>query len=176
MSISNILIFLSFIFTILWIYSPLIFKYWMSWMFINSHQYYSVFIQILVFQFLHWGLLHFFSNAIFIYIFWNWLEQLIWRKKFFLFFLFSSIFLAISILIFAPASVTIWISWFCMALLTYYILYLKSKDNMEYKWWITALVLNIWLWFLPWISLVWHLFWAIYWVLFFYIAWKKTKN
>lgn len=114
-------------------------------------------------------------NSIFIYYFWNILEIIIWKKKYLIFFIITTISIWI-LLTTLTNDATIWISWFAMAVLSYFTLELKSKNNPEYKWWITAIIINIWIWFYPWISLYWHLFWAIIWVLFYYITNDFTKK
>ena len=63
-----------------------------------------------------------------------------------------------------------------MALLSYYTLELKKRKIDDYKWGITWIVLNVLVWFMDWISLVWHLFWAIFWVIFFYFNKIKTNK
>jgi membrane associated rhomboid family serine protease len=118
---------------------------------------------------LHGGFFHLFANSIFIYLFGNILEMLIWRNKFIIFFIFTVVFNGVLLSVFTTWN-TIWISGFCMALLAYYTLELKGRNNPEYKWGITALVLNVWIWFVPWISLLGHLFWAIWGVIFYYVT------
>lgn len=56
-----------------------------------------------------------------------------------------------------------------MALLSYYTLDLKDKNNPEYKTWIVFLIINIAYWLYPWISFLWHLLWAVCWVIFYYL-------
>jgi len=168
MSISNILIILSIIFTSFSFINPDILVLWMNNNFLNSGNYLIYILQFFTSNFLHWWIMHLLFNSIFIYYFWNVLEGLIWKKKFIIFFLFTIFFnwIAISIL---SNSNTIWISWFAMALLTYYTLELKSRKMDEYKWGITAIILNIWIGLAPWISLIWHLFWFIAWIIFYLI-------
>lgn len=168
-TISNFLIYISWLFTLISYFYPDILVFWINNVFLNNKVYYIYFLQIFIWTFLHWWMLHFLSNSIFIYLFWNVLELLIWRKKYLIFFLFTVIFNWI-FLSFINTWNIIWISGFCMALLSYYTLELRSRNNMEYKWWITALIINIWIWFLPWISLYWHLFWAIAWVIYYLIT------
>ncbi len=65
-------------------------------------------------------------------------------------------------------------SWFALALLSYYGLELFTQKNNEYKWALFAIFLNIIIWLTPWISLLGHLFWAISWITFF-ILYKLFK-
>jgi hypothetical protein len=60
-------------------------------------------------------------------------------------------------------------SGFAMAIIAYYTLQLKSINHPDYKWGITALTINVFIWFVPGISLIWHLFWAIAWWIYFWI-------
>jgi len=174
---SNILILISVIFTIIWYIFPIFVSEWsINNIYLNSANYSHFILQFFTGTFLHWGLLHFLMNAIFIYYFWNILEIIMWRNKFILFFILSVIFNWILLSYFSPNSYTIWISGFALAIITYYTLELKSLKNPEYKWWITAIIINIWIWFYPWISLYWHLFWVVFWIIFFYLTKDFTKK
>jgi hypothetical protein len=166
MSISNILIIISAIVTALSVFVWWLNNFWINNTFIIESRYLFLILQIIFYQFLHWWILHLFFNSIFIYIFWNWLEDLIWKRKFIIFFIFNTFFVWISLFLLTTWN-TIWISGFCMAILTYFTLELYTKDNPEYKWWITAIIVNLAVWFMPEISLIWHLFWTIAWLIFF---------
>ena len=165
-TISNFLILISAIATFIAIINPSIYIFWLNTHFLDQWIYHIYFIQYFIWTFLHWDALHLFMNWVFLYFFWNIVEWIIWRNKFILFFLFTVIFNWALLTYFGSGNV-IWISWFCMALISYYTLELKSRNDMEYKWWITAIIVNIWIWFIPWISLLGHLFWAIAWVLYY---------
>jgi membrane associated rhomboid family serine protease len=162
LSISNILILLSIIFTLLSFKFQNLLVFWMNNFFIERWEYYYYFLQFFTSNFIHWDLMHLLFNWLFIYIFWNMVEIMLWKNKFILFFIFISIFNWIWLTYFANNQNTIWISWFALALLSYYTLELKSQKNPEYTGWITAILINIAIWFLPWISLLWHLFWTIW--------------
>lgn len=166
---SFVLILLSAIFT-LWTYiNSNVFLFWLNDNFLDEWNYLVYSIQLFTSVFIHGDIFHFLFNSLFIYIFWTSLELLIWRKKYIVFFIFIVLFNWILLTFFESANTnTIWISWFCMAILSYYVLELKSRNNSEYKGWITAIVINIWIWFLPWISLLWHLFWVIGWIIYYY--------
>ncbi len=174
MTISNIFIIISAIITALTFFIKGLTNFGINHAFLSESTYHIVLVQFLLYQFLHWGVTHLIFNSLFIYIFWNWLENLIWKRKFIIFFIFNTIFVWISLLLFTSGN-TIWISGFCMAILTYFTLELYSKNNPEYKWWITAIVINLAIWFTPWISLVWHLFWSIAWGIF-YLYNKEKKS
>jgi len=69
-------------------------------------------------------------------------ELMIGKKKFLLFFVFVCIINGLAITEFANGN-TIGISGFAMALMSYYTLDLKSKNNEEYKGGLTAIFINI---------------------------------
>ncbi len=167
-SISNILIIISLFFTVLLYKYPEISVFWMNSFYLDQWKYHIYFLQFFTSTFLHWWIIHFLSNALFIFIFWNTVELIIWKRNYLIFYIFSVFFIWLW-LTFLWEWNTIWISWFCMATLAYYTLKLKSIKNPDYKWWITAMVINVWIWFYPWISLFWHLFWVIAWVIFYYL-------
>lgn len=164
LSFSNLFVLLSFIWFFLnffWFYDFFQSFLWNN-IFLN-------FFKFFIFTFFHWSLLHFLSNAIFMIYFWNIVELLLWKTRYFIFFIFSIIFVWLSILVFSNFYNVIWISWFCMAILAYYTLDLKDKNNPEYKWWIVFMFINIAIWIMPWISLLWHLFWIISGIIFYYL-------
>lgn len=171
LSISNILIIISVIFTLISFSDSEILLFWMNKYFLSIWDYVRVFFQFCIYSFLHWNLMHLGFNSLFIYIFWNQVENIIWTKKYIIFFIFVSILNWITIL-FLTYSNTIWISGFAMALLTFYTLKLYQTKNSDYKWWITAIIVNILIWLNPTISLVGHLFWSIFWALYFLLIKK----
>lgn len=175
-TISNLLIIISIIFTFIWYFYPIFISEWsINSFYLKNWNLFHYFIQFFTGTFIHWWIMHLLFNSMFIYYFWNLLEIIIWRKKYIIFFITSVIFIWI-LLTTLINELTIWISWFAMALLSYYTLELKSKNNLEYKWWITALVINILIWLYPWISLFWHIFWAIFWIVFFYLSNDFTQK
>lgn len=173
--ITNWLIIICIIFTIISFINNDLLLYWLNTNFLKPKLYLQNFIiQLFTYSFLHWWIMHLLFNSVFLYTFWNKVECLLWWKKYLIFFIFNTLFNAVAILIFSSWT-TIWISWFCMSLLAYYTLHLKN-NNFEYKWWITAIIINIIMWFWTNISLIWHLFWAIFWVIFYFLFWKKMKK
>jgi membrane associated rhomboid family serine protease len=168
-TVSNILILISVIFTIVWYLNPQFISEWSINTFYLKENFFHYIIQFFTWSFIHWGFLHLLMNSFFIYYFGNILEINMWRKKYIIFFIFSILFIWI-LLTNLSNNITIWISWFAMALLSYYTLELKSIKNPEYKSGITAILLNIAIWFYPGISLYWHLFWVIAWIIFYYIT------
>ena len=169
LSISNLFILISAIFTLIATVNSNIYIYGMNSIFLDSWKYHIYALQFYSSQFLHWWILHLAMNALFIFIFWNAVENILGIHKYLLFFICSSIFTGLAIT-FLWSWNTVGISGFAMAVMAYYTLYLKSKNHHDYKWWITALIVNIWIWLSPWISLLGHLFWAIGWAIYFYIV------
>lgn len=169
LSISNILILISLLWTLLVITYPGLVIFWMNKWFLSTWNYNIYILQYFTYSFLHGWAFHFLTNSLFIYLFGNIVEQLLWKKKYILLVIFVTIFNWIIITWLSNAN-TIWISGFAMALLTYYTLKLREKNNQEYKWWITALILNIWIWLLPWISLIWHFSWVVAWFIFYILT------
>jgi len=167
-TISNLLIIISMIITFISFNYLDIIEFWMNIYYVNSWDYIHYILQYFLYNFIHWNYMHLFSNILFIYLFWNLVENIVTRNKYIIFFIFITIFNWILLSVFAEWN-TIWISWFALAILVYYTLELKSLKNPEYKWWITAIIISIWIWFVPWISLLWHLFWAIWWAIFYYL-------
>jgi len=166
-SISNILIWISFLITFISLFWNEIFLFGMNTVFLSNQMYFPFIWQFFLYSFIHWWFLHLFFNTIFLYYFWNNVEKIMRKKKYIFFFLANTIFVWICLLIFSQGN-SIGISGFCMALLTYYTLDLKEKNNPEYKWWITAIILNIAIGLNPQISLAGHLSGAIFWWLFWW--------
>ncbi len=171
-TLSNIFIALSVVTTV-WLeyifWNTAYLQWWMNTYYLNVWDYGHYFLQFFSSQFLHWGFFHLLMNGFFLYYFWNIVEIILWRKKYFIFFLFITLFNWVLLSYFAWNVNTIWISWFAMAIISYYTLELYELKNPEYKWWITMIIVNIAIWLSPWISLEWHLFWAIWWALFYLI-------
>ena len=167
-SISNYLIIISIIFTFLAYFYPGFYNLWMNSDFLNKWFYHIYFIQFFSSNFLHWWVFHLLFNSIFIYYFCNIVEMILWSKKYLIFFIFTAVFNWLLLTIFSAWN-TIWISWFAMALLAYYTLELREQKNPDYKWWVTAIIVNIVIWLNPQISLLWHLFWTIAWAIFYLV-------
>ena len=177
-SISNILIYISVVFTaISFIYPPILYL-WMNSYFLDKWIYYAFVAQIFTSQFLHWNLMHIAFNSLFVYLFGNQVENLLGAKKYILFFMFSAVAIWFGLTA-LNAGNTVWISWFCLAVLTYYTLALWQRGNIEYKWWITAIIVNLAIWFYPGISFAGHGLWVVAGVLFFLMGsnliWKTMQ-
>lgn len=174
LSVSNIFIIISFISTLIVLLFPELYVFGMNDIFLNEHNYLYFVIQIFMYSFIHGWFFHFFSNALFLMYFGNEVERFIWDKKYLLFFVFVTLSVCIWILLWWSGN-TVGISWFCMALLTYYTLELYNRWNPDYRGWITAIGVNIAIGFMPWISLLGHFFWAISWFLFYQFNKKFLK-
>lgn len=171
-SFSNTLVLISMLFTMLALSFTDLYRFWMNDLFLNSWAYHMFWVQIFSSQFIHGNFTHLLFNSIFVFYFGNILESIIGYKKMIIFFIVCSIFLAIVLIAFWSGN-TVWMSWFLMALLTYYTLLLKQNNNPEYTAGITVIVVNVLYWLLPWISFLGHFWWMVFWWLFWFIAWKK---
>ena len=168
-SISNIFIWLSILATLATYLDIRLFAFWMNRDFLDIWAYHIYALQFFSSQFIHGWLMHLAFNSMFIYYFGNILEWLIGRKKFIIFFVFTSICNWLAITYLSPYN-TVWISGFAMALLTYYGLEMRSRaEFQESKWALTAIIINIAIWFAPGISLVGHASWAIAWLIYYYL-------
>lgn len=171
--ITKTLVLLSIIITsISFIYDDIL-VFWMSKIFFWYNSFYVI-IQFFLYSFLHWDLLHLLFNMVFLYYFGQWVEYFLWWKKYLLFFIFSTIFNWICLLAFSSWN-TIWISGFWLALMAFYTAHLYDIKNPEYKWWFTAIWLNIFIWLSSGISFVWHLSGAIWGYLFYQLHKKLWK-
>lgn len=173
-TVSNGLIAISAIFTLLTFIIPSIYKFGMNDWFLNAGMYHYWFMQMFTSQFLHWWVMHLVMNAFFILYFWNVLESIIWKNKMLIFFISSSIFLWIFLTLLGAGN-TVGISWFALAVLTYYTLILWKQWNPEYTGWVTAIVVNILIWLSPGISFFWHFWGMIFWALWWYMLENKKK-
>lgn len=161
LSVSNILIIVCGIVTFFaLVLDPNLYQYAMNNNNLSTWDYNLFFVQIFISQFLHGSVIHLASNVLFLYFFGNLVENILQEKKYIFFFLFSSVIIALWLTQFWNEN-TVGISGFAMALLSYYTVYLYQKKSPEYKWGITAIIINVWIGLSPWISLLWHLIWAV---------------
>lgn len=175
-TLTNILILISFWITLLSFFFNNIIDYWMSSDFFYEWQYVIFIIQIILYQFIHAWILHLLSNSLFLYLFWNQLEFILWKNRYLLFFILNSIFVAFCI-IFLSNWITIWISWFAMAILWYLLMMYKNIDKKQFNGALVLMIINILIWFDSNISFIWHFSWAIFWIIFYTIFTKKyLKN
>lgn len=172
-TVSNTLMALSVFFTaISFVYRDILI-FGMNDYFYSQGNYLYWFLQMFSSQFLHGSILHIVSNAIFILYFWNVLERTIWKDRYILFFVLCAVFIWV-ILTFLTNANTIGISWFALAVLTYYTLILWKRWNPEYTGWVTAIVINIVIGFTPGISFLGHFTGMVFGILFFLaFEWKN---
>lgn len=172
LTFSNILILLSIVFTLLIFMFDSLYLFWMNRAFFNAGMYHMWILQFFTSQFIHGWILHLLFNSLFIYYFWNILETIIGYKKMIVFFLWNTIFLWL-LITFLWAWNTVGISWFALAVLTYYTLLLRQQKNPEYTGWITAIIINIAIGLSPGISFLGHLWGMIFGGIFFFLSQKK---
>lgn len=175
MSFSNIMLLMCFPITIIALNLPELYVFWMNNVFLEKWLYHVYFFQFFSSTLIHGSVLHLLTNSVFFFIFWNLVENIIWKKKIIYFYLFSSVFIGLWLSYFSNWN-TVWMSWFLMALLSYYTIYLYSKKDPEYKWWITAIIVSIIIWLDPGISFYGHFFWAIVGVIFFLLNHNYLKK
>ncbi len=134
----------------------------------------SLISSILLFQFLHGNLLHLMMNWLFIYQAWPEVESRMSRQNFIRFFIGSTLFVAVALSIFS-SGVTIGMSGFALALLSYLWIDLYSTRHPMANQILIMLVLNILLGLSGNISFVGHFFgavWGLVWWKFF-ATWKR---
>ena len=98
--------------------------------------------QLFLYQFLHGNMLHIFMNSYFLYSAGPEVESRMTRREFILFFLGNTLFVAVC-LWFLSAGLTIGISGFCMALLSYLYMDLQSSRHPMASQILIMLVINI---------------------------------
>ena len=129
---------------------------------------------VVLFQFLHGDIFHLLMNGIFLYQAWPEVETRMSKSRFWYFFLFSTIFVALS-LHFLSDAITIGMSGFCMALLSYLWIDLFTTKHPLANQILIMLIINIALWLSGNISFVGHasgaVFGLIWWKVF--RDWKK---
>ena len=169
-SFSNTLIVFACIVTFFALFiNPSLFIFWINDNYYSAWLYHVWILQFFSAQLLHGSSLHLLFNMIFVGYFWNIIERTLWYQNMCIFFVLTSVFLWLSItFLSAPHSNTVWMSWFAMAILTYYTLELYSIKHPDYRGGITVIVINVLIWFMPNISLLWHAWGVVFWILFWY--------
>lgn len=177
--LSHMLIIASVFITLISYSVPQLISYGMGAHFLRVGDYISFIAQIVLFQFLHWGILHLWMNCYFLYQIWPEVEARMSSWTFRAFFWTNTIFTMIALLIFAPNDLTIGISGFAMALLAYLFVDLwtirhPSSGNLWF-----LLLLNIAIGFGTNISLVGHASGAVFGILWWYLTkkwlWEKIR-
>ncbi len=129
---------------------------------------------IVSFQFLHGGLLHLALNSMFLYQAGPEVESRMSRTRFIQFFISSTLFVALALALFSDA-LTIGMSGFCMALLSYLWIDLYTTRHPMANQIFAMLVINILIGLSGNISFVGHFFGAIWWLVWWQMArsWKR---
>jgi membrane associated rhomboid family serine protease len=175
-SFSHLLIVFCIIIASFWILFPeLIDRFGLSGRYISSGDYISLFIQVILFQFLHGGWFHLFLNSYFLYSAGPTLEARMSRDRYTWFFITTTVFVALALLILQPYVLTIGISGFCMALLSYLWIDLYTTRHPAASQILIMLLINIGIWLIPGISLVGHAAGAVWGIIWWWIFrdWKK---
>jgi membrane associated rhomboid family serine protease len=171
-TITNLLAFLCILVTTIAFIKPELYLYWINSFFYSIWDYPKVLLQFFTGTFLHWWVFHLFMNMVFLVYFWNIVEEMMWKTKFSFFFIFVALFEWLAILFLWEWN-TVWISGFNLAILTYYALRLYETRHPEFQSAMVVIIINIMIWFTPWISLLWHSFWALWWLIFYYLLNKN---
>lgn len=174
-NITQTLILLSIIFSFSAFSNENMYFFWMGKQFLDSPDIIKIIWQFFLYSFIHWWILHLLFNSVILYYFWNRIEEYLGSKNFLIFFICITLWVAGSLLLFS-SWITVWISGFWMALMAFYTLMLYKIWDSEYKWWITFLIINIFIGFGTNISLIGHLSWAIFWGIFFVLYQKFYKK
>ncbi len=175
-SLSHLLILISIVVSMIgFIFPQFVSLYGMNGYYYATGDYISLIVQVMLFQFLHGGIIHLLANSYFLYTAWPEVEARMSRDRYTWFFITSTVFVAIALLIFAPRSLTIGISGWCMALLSYLWIDLYTTRHPMAPQVLAMLAINIGIGLIPGISLVGHLAGAIWWLIWWGIArnWRK---
>ncbi|NRH20758.1 rhomboid family intramembrane serine protease [Candidatus Gracilibacteria bacterium] len=175
-SLSHLLIVFCIIIASCGIFFPeLVTRFGLSGRYLESGDYISLLVQVLLFQFLHGGWFHLFLNSYFLYSAGPTLEARMSPDRYTWFFITSTIFVAVSLLIFAPYSLTVGISGFCMAILLYLWIDLYTTHHPAASQILVMLIINIGIGLVPGISLVGHMAGAIWGLIWWQIFrnWRK---
>lgn len=137
-------------------------------------------------MFLHFGIVHLFMNMLALYNLWPIIEQIFWKRKYLLIYLFSG--LAGNLMVFGIESITwnyslsagasgaiFWILWAYLAISI--TTSSKLKWNFDSKQVISTIIYALAPgFFISWISMSAHLWWLIWWFIISYILILITKN
>lgn len=128
----------------------------------------------LLFQFLHGSILHLLMNSLFLYQAGPKLESRMSASRFIYFFVTSTLFVALALALFSHG-ITIGMSGFCMALLSYLWIDLYTTRHPMANQIFMMLVLNIGIGLVPGISFVGHFAGAIFGIFWwkFFKTWKR---
>ncbi len=123
---------------------------------------FSIVAQVTLFQFIHANLIHLFMNSYFLYTAGPLVESRMSRDRFIAFFICTTLFIALALYFLAPLALTIGISGFCMALLSYLYMDLQTIRHPMTNQILIMLIINIGIGLIPGISLVGHAAGAVF--------------
>ncbi len=167
--VSHALIIIAVIVSFFWFASrDLITSFWLHKIPVSFENFPYILGQIILYQFLHGGLFHILMNSIFLYQAGPEVEARMTRRWFLLFFLGNTFFVALS-LWFLSSGLTIGISGFCMALLSYLYMDLARVRHPMANQVLIMLVINIALWLTGNISFVGHAAGAVWGIVWWYL-------
>lgn len=135
-------------------------------------------------MFLHFWAVHLFMNMYALYCIWPLIENTFWKRKYLLIYLFSWICWNLMVLwvemMTWSYSFSAWASWAIFWLLWSIVALFLSlpesiRSRMNIKSVTSAILLNLMIGFLPWISMSAHLWWLIGWFLISFIIIKLRK-
>ena len=171
-SISHLLILISVVITIISFLVPIFGRLYgfYGWFWIHR-DIFDIVSQICLFQFIHWWVFHLLMNSYFLYTAWVEVERRMTQNRYIYFFITTTLFIALWLMLFAPWTITIGISWFCMALLSYLWIDLYTLRNPNANQILIMLILNIAIGLTPGISFAWHFAGAVWWL----IWWKFRR-
>ena len=175
-SLSHLLILVSIVVSMIgFLFPQFVSLYGMNGYYYANGDYISLIVQVILFQFLHGWVVHLLANSYFLYVAWPDVEARMSRDRYTWFFVSTTLFVAIALLIFAPYSLTIGISGWCMAILSYLWIDLYTTRHPMAPQILAMLAINIGIGLIPGISLIWHLSGAIWGLIWWGIArnWRK---
>lgn len=145
--------------------------FWFSFFGFDQVVFPQLFASVVLYQFLHGDILHLLMNSIFLYQAGPMIEARMPKNRFWLFFIGSTLFVAVALAIFSRG-VTIGMSGFCMALLSYLWIDLYTTQHPLSNQILIMLVLNIAIGFSGSISLTAHAAGAVWGLIWWYFRKK----
>ncbi|HRI36257.1 MAG TPA: rhomboid family intramembrane serine protease [bacterium] len=124
--------------------------------------------QVVLFQFFHADIWHLLGNSLSLLIFGNVVERIMGTTRYAWFFIASTLFVSLLILLFSRAP-TVGISGFAMAVFAYLALELRAQRHPEFGGIAAMVAINIAIGFLPQISLIGHAAGAVFGVIAFFL-------
>ncbi len=124
--------------------------------------------------FWHADIFHFLINTYVLFILGPIIERISWQRIFIKLIIFSMVFSIVGVFFFSNAPV-VGFSWVIMGMLAFAYFKYDNIPGLDRNMLLFFLILNIWIWLHPWISLVWHTSWAIGWYVYFRLLSKVDR-